>query len=217
MRQPSDQGIFLTIEGIEGVGKSTAVRYIQQYLTTLRQDFIVTREPGGTPLAEKIRQILLIPTDEPMTPLSELLLMFACRTQHIANLILPALSVGKWVVSDRFVDASYAYQGAGRGFDMSQIATLDQWTVGALRPQTTILLDAPPQLGLARAKRRGPQDRIEQEKVDFFERVRAGYLQRAKNDVKRFCIIDATKPMAVVHAEIKIILDRLMLSKQINV
>jgi dTMP kinase len=217
MQQPANHGVFLTIEGVEGVGKSTAVRYIQQYLTAARLPFVVTREPGGTPIAEKIRQLLLAPNaEEPIIPITELLLMFACRAQHVANLIMPALTAGKWVVSDRFVDASYAYQGAGRGFDMTQIATLDEWTVGSLHSQATILLDAPPQLGLTRIQRRGQQDRIEQEKVDFFERVRAGYLQRAKNDAQRFHVIDATQPLAVVHAEIKIILDKLILSKQVN-
>jgi dTMP kinase len=215
MSHPSHHGLFLTIEGIEGVGKTTAVKFIQQYLINVHQAFIITREPGGTEIAEQIRKVLLATNShEEMDPLTELLLMFACRAQHLATLVKPALSDGKWVVSDRFIDASYAYQGAGRGFDMKQIETLDKWIVGDLQPDATILLDAPPNLGLARAKNRGPQDRIEQEKADFFERVRNGYLQRARQDEKRFHVIDATKPLPVVHAEIKTVLDTLLLDKQ---
>jgi len=203
----SKTGFFLTIEGIEGVGKSTAVKFIQDYLTAAHIDFITTREPGGTEIAERIRQILLTPNpEEVIVPETELLLMFACRAQHIAHKIEPALAAGKWVISDRFVDASYAYQGGGRQLNLDQIKTLDKWVVKT-HPDLTILLDAPPALGLARAKHRGEHDRIEQEKVDFFERVREAYLQRAKADPTRFHIIDATQPLTTVHAEIKRSLD----------
>jgi dTMP kinase len=206
-------GIFLTIEGVEGVGKSTAVKFIQQYLTEHQQDFIVTREPGGTGIAEQIRQILLTPNpDEVLVSEAELLLMFAARAQHVVSKIEPALQSGKWVISDRFVDASFAYQGLGRGLNLSQIETLEKWVVKTY-PKATILLDAPPAIGLTRAKNRGPQDRIEQEKIDFFERVREGYLQRARDDSQRFCVIDATQPLTKVHAEIKTLLDKLMLEK----
>lgn len=209
------KGLFLTIEGVEGVGKSTAVKYIEQYLTEAGENFVLTREPGGTLIAEQIRQVLLAPNpNEPMVSDVELLLMFASRAQLVANLIKPALAAGKWVVSDRFVDASYAYQGGGRRLDMKKIATLDQWVVGDLKPDATILLDASPTLGLARAKDRGAQDRIEQEQVDFFERVRAGYLERAKQDPQRYHIIDATQSLAAVHAEIKKILDQLRRNEQ---
>jgi dTMP kinase len=215
MQYSSHSNRFLTIEGIEGVGKSTAVKFIQSYLTRAQQKFIITREPGGTVLAEQIRKILLTPNaDEIMTPKTELMLMFAARAQHISQCIQPALHAGKWVVSDRFVDASYAYQGGGRGFDVAQIKMLDEWVVGDFHPAVTILLDASPSLGLARAKRRGEQDRIEQEKIIFFERVRAAYLARAKADAKRFYVIDASQTLAAVHAEIKTILDKLLLDNR---
>jgi dTMP kinase len=202
---------FLTIEGIEGVGKSTAVKFIQQYLTQHNQQFIVTREPGGTVIAEQIRHILLTPnTEERMTIDTELLLMFASRAQHIAHVILPALQAKKWVVSDRFVDATYAYQGGGREMQMAQINQLDQWIVGQVQPRRTILLDAPAAIGLARAKHRGPQDRIEQEKVDFFERVRAVYLERAAKFSHRFIIVDATQSLEQVQAELANILAELI-------
>lgn len=205
------KGIFLTIEGVEGVGKSTAVKFIQENLQAAKQQFILTREPGGTKIAEEIRKILLTPnSEEVITSDTELLLMFASRSQHIANVILPALQAGKWVVSDRFVDASYAYQGYGRKMDISRIKILDEWIVSGAKPDATILLDASPEIGLARAKHRGPHDRIEQEKIDFFERVREGYLTRAKLDPKRFHIIDASRPWDVVHEDIKKILDKLM-------
>lgn len=202
---------FLTIEGIEGVGKTTAVRFIQDYLTHHQQQFVLTREPGGTEIAEQLRQILLKPdTKEKITAETELLLMFACRSQHIENVILPALKAGKWVVSDRFVDASYAYQGGGRKLDMTQIEMLDRWVVAGLLPAVTILLDLSPAVGLERAKNRGAHDRIEQEKVDFFERVRAMYLQRAKQFPERFKVIDAALPHEQVQAQIKSILDSML-------
>jgi dTMP kinase len=212
--QKLHRGVFLTLEGGEGVGKTTAVKFIQNYLQKAEQEFVITREPGGTPCAEQMRQLLLAPNlTEVITPTTELLLMFASRSQHIENLIKPALATDKFVVSDRFVDASYAYQGGGRGFDTDQITTLDKWIVGDLRPDVTILLDAPPSLGMARAKKRGTHDRIEQEKLAFFERVRAVYLARAAADKKRFQIIDATKPLAAVQAEIQTILDKLLLER----
>jgi dTMP kinase len=207
--QQRQRGVFLTLEGGEGLGKSTAVKFIQQYLQQAQIDFISTREPGGTHAAEQIRHILLNPNlAETITPETELLLMFASRSQHIANLILPALESGKWVVCDRFVDASYAYQGGGRGFPVAQIKHLDNLIVGDLRPDVTILLDAAPQVGMARAKNRGTHDRIEQEKLDFFERVRSSYLARAKADPERFKVIDASRPLAAVQAELKVILDK---------
>lgn len=203
-------GIFLTIEGIEGVGKTTAVKLIQEYLTTVKQDFVLTREPGGTPVAEHIRHLLLTPhVEETLLPETELLLMFACRAQHIAKTILPALQAGKWVVSDRFVDASFAYQGGGRGIALTKIKMLERWIVDKLSPTLTILLDAPPAIGLARAKHRGPQDRIEQEKIEFFARVRKNYLDRAAQNKKRFCIIDATQPLPIVEERLKDILNKL--------
>ncbi|EKD54783.1 MAG: hypothetical protein ACD_60C00044G0002 [uncultured bacterium] len=197
-------GKFITIEGIEGVGKTTALKYIQHYLNEQQKACVMTREPGGTPIAEKLRDILLTPYEtEIMTSETELLLMFAARAEHLAHVILPALREGKWVVSDRFVDATYAYQGGGRKIEMNKIAVLDQWIVGDHQPDLTILLDAPPDVGLLRAKHRSTEDRIEQEKIDFFERVRAVYLARAKQFSSRFRVIDATKPLASVQDELK--------------
>jgi dTMP kinase len=211
MHQQSRRGMFLTIEGIEGVGKSTAVKFIQDYLSQAKVGFVVTREPGGTVIAEQIRQILLKPnSEEVMVPDTELLLMFASRAQHIATVIEPALNAGKWVVSDRFVDASYAYQGGGRGFNLSQIQILAKLFVKGCHPNATILLDAPPSVGMARAKRRSSQDRIEQEQIDFFERVRATYLALAQEEPERFRVIDATQPLAKVQTEIKLVLDNLL-------
>jgi len=210
MQADQSFGIFLTIEGIEGVGKTTAVKFIQKYLTQIKLAFVITREPGGTGVAEQIRQILLTPNSaETITPDAELLLMFASRAQHLQHFIKPNLESGKAVISDRFVDASYAYQGGGRQIDKARIETLEQWILGEVRPHATILLDAPPALGLARAKHRGPHDRIEQEKIDFFERVRAAYLVRAEEDPKRFHVLDATQSLVAVHAQIKAVLDKL--------
>jgi dTMP kinase len=201
------KGYFITVEGIEGVGKSTAVKYIQEYLLQAQKEVVLTREPGGTEIAEKIRHILLTPShEERMLPETELLLMFAARAQHIKQIIEPALLEGKWVVCDRFVDASYAYQGGGRKISLKHIEMLEQWIVNNVKPNLTILLDAPSEVGLARAKHRGPQDRIEQEKIDFFDRVRHGYLMRAEQNKSRFCVIDATQSLATVQEKVRDVL-----------
>jgi dTMP kinase len=189
------RGKFITIEGGEGVGKSTQIATLREYLAGRGLDVIVTREPGGTPRAERIRELLLEQSAEPMPPLCELLLMFAARATHIANVIAPALARGAWVVCDRFTDATYAYQGSGRGMDVSSIATLESLLQGSLRPDLTILLDVSLDVSDARARERntvsGVVDRFEREQRDFFERVRAGYLQRARSEPARFAVIDA--------------------------
>lgn len=204
-------GKFITIEGTEGAGKSTALQFIQQYFAKANIDVVLTREPGGTPLAEEIRQVLLHPAaTEKMNAQTELLLMFAGRAQHISVCIKPALATGKCVVSDRYVDASYAYQGGGRGLDMDLIAKLDEICVGNLYPNLTLLLDIPAELGVQRAEKRGTsKDRIEQEKIDFFIRVRNIYLERARLDPKRVKIIDASLELSDVQKQIQKALDEL--------
>ena len=205
------RGKFITIEGTEGAGKSTALHYMQTYLAQAGKAILLTREPGGTELAEEIRNILLHPTStEPMVPITELLLMFAGRAQHISQCILPALQTGKWVVSDRYIDASYAYQGGGRKMDGSQIAMLDKLIVGDLYPDLTLLLDIPADLGVARTEKRGHKDRIEQERIDFFMRVRDSYLERAKQDPTRIKIIDASQSLPLVQDQIGKALDDFM-------
>lgn len=199
------RGKFISIEGTEGAGKSTALKFIRQYLIKAGIEVVWTREPGGTPLAEEIRETLLHPkSDEMMVSETELLLMFAARAQHIKTVILPALAAGKWVVSDRFIDASYAYQQGGRGVDEKYIAMLDQWIVDGCYPDATLLLDVTPEIGFERASKRGTdQDRIEQEKMEFFIRVRDAYLARAKQDPARIKIIDASGALYEVESQIQ--------------
>jgi len=196
------QGKFLTIEGTEGVGKSTNVEFIQSYLKEQGIDLISTREPGGTPLAEEIREVLLNNRDEKMDETAELLLVFAARAQHLQTVILPALEQGKWVLCDRFTDATYAYQGGGRGLDTQLIELLEQQIQGDVRPDLTLLLDIDVTIGLARAGQRGELDRFENERVDFFERVRQAYLVRASTQPQRYGIVDASQPLSEVQRQI---------------
>ncbi|MFT6102563.1 MAG: dTMP kinase [Granulosicoccus sp.] len=196
------QGKFLTIEGTEGVGKSTNVEFIQSYLKEQGIGLIITREPGGTPLAEEIRELLLNNRDEKMDETAELLLVFAARAQHLQTVILPALEQGKWVLCDRFTDATYAYQGGGRGLDIQLIELLEQQIQGDVRPDLTLLLDIDVTIGLARAGQRGELDRFENERVDFFERVRQAYLVRASTQPQRYGIVDASQPLAEVQRQI---------------
>ncbi|QGW65675.1 dTMP kinase [Lysobacter soli] len=191
---------FITLEGSEGAGKSTVLAALREVLAGDARDTIVTREPGGTPLAEQIRGLLLDTHHEPPTTEAELLLVFAARAQHVRETILPALERGAWVISDRFTDASYAYQGAARGGDLDFIGELERRVVG-IAPGMTLLLDVPVAIGLQRARGRGATDRIEAEREDFFERVREGYLARAKADTARFRVIDATQPADVVASQ----------------
>lgn len=201
---------FITLEGSEGVGKSTALSFIRDYWVEKKLDFIITREPGGTELGESIRNLLLHHASEKILPETELLLMFAARAQHIAHVIQPALKANKIVVSDRFTDASFAYQGGGRCMDVKKIEFLSSWIQDDCVPTLTILLDAPVDIGLSRIENRGHKDRIEQEKEDFFERVRQAYLARARAFPGRFVVIDAMQSLEAVQQEIKKALDRLM-------
>lgn len=206
------RGKLITIEGTEGAGKSTALAFIQTYLETHHRPVTMTREPGGTKIGEAIRNILLhTPKQEALTPEAELLLMFAARAQHIKQVVMPALQAGQWVVSDRYVDASYAYQGGGRLLDERTISFLDHWVVGDHQPDLTLLFDLPVEVGLARAEARGEgKDRIEQEKIDFFERVRQAYLARAKAMPERIKIIDATQSPEAVQAAVAVCIRALM-------
>lgn len=197
-----NRGRFITLEGLEGVGKTTNLTFINTWLTQHKIACYQTREPGGTPLAEEIRQMLLSHREESMSALCELLLVFAARAQHLAQVIRPQLAAGKWVVCDRFTDASYAYQGAGRGLDVATIDQLEHLVHGNLQPDLTILLDAPIDIGLNRAKARSAADRFEQEQTDFFERARAAYLRRANHAPHRFHIVDASQTLQQVQTDI---------------
>jgi len=191
-------GLFITLEGPEGAGKSTNRDYLAEHLRSHGLDVLLTREPGGTPLAERIRELLLAPSDEKMDADTELLLVFAARAQHLAEVIRPALARGAVVLCDRFTDATYAYQGGGRGLSVERIATLEHFVQGGLQPDLTLLFDLPVEVGLSRAAARGRLDRFEQEGQGFFEAVRQAYLQRAKADPQRYRLIDAALPLAAV-------------------
>ena len=195
-------GKFITIEGGEGVGKSTNIACVESFLQAQAISYVKTREPGGTPLAEEIRSLLLAPRDEKVCEKTELLLMFAARAQHLQQVILPALQRGEWVICDRFTDATYAYQGGGRKLSLDTIATLETVVQGGLQPDLTLLLDVDVGTGLARLGNREQIDRFEREQQDFFEAVRAMYHQRAKQFPERFRIIDAGQPLEVVQKNI---------------
>jgi dTMP kinase len=196
-------GRFITLEGGEGVGKSTNLQFIKQLLEERGIPFVLTREPGGTGIAEKIRGILLERQAESLTEQAELLLVFAARAQHIQQVILPALQQGQWVVCDRFTDATYAYQGGGRNMNLQTIAWLENTVQGQLRPDLTFVFDAPIEIGMQRAKHRGELDRFETEQLAFFERVRQAYLQRAATDLQRYKIIDASLPLHEVQQQLR--------------
>ena len=193
---------FITLEGGEGVGKSTQIAAIADFLRATGDEVVVTREPGGTAYAEALRSLLLTPREEIVTPSAELLTLFAARAQHWHALILPALKRGAWVLSDRFVDATYAYQGAGRGLPVADIAVLERWLLQGRQPGLTLLLDMPVAEGMARARARSALDRFEQEHVDFFERVRVGYLARAEADSQRIRCINAAQPLLSVQTDV---------------
>ena len=202
------RGRFITLEGIEGAGKSTQVALIQATLAQRGLNVVLTREPGGAPIAERVRQVLLDPDNRGMAADAELLLVFAARAEHLAKTIRPALARGDWVVCDRFTDATYAYQGGGRGLDPARIGLLETFVQGELRPDLTLLFDLPVDLGLARAGRRSAPDRFEGETRRFFAGARANYLARAQAEPERLRLIDASAPLeavsqavaAVIHA-----------------
>jgi len=195
-------GRFITLEGSEGVGKSTNTNFVADLIKAAGHDVIVTREPGGTPLAERLREIALHHDDEPVPAMAELLIMFAARSLHLENLIKPAIAAGRWVVCDRFTDATYAYQGGGRGQDAERISALERWVQADTQPDLTILLDADPAIGMSRAAKRSAADRFERERVEFFQRVRLTYLARADRYKSRFRVIDAGQPLERVQADI---------------
>lgn len=196
------KGKFITLEGCEGVGKTTNLEFIKIYLETHDIPFIVTREPGGTPLAERIRGLLLETHTEEFSEQTELLLMFAARSQHLKHVIRPALAAGTWVLCDRFTDATYAYQGGGRRMDIKTIEWLESLVQGPLKPDLTLLLDAPVEVGMKRAKQRGALDRFEREKLTFFENVRRAYLLQAELNPRRIKLINANQPLFDVQQQI---------------
>lgn len=203
-------GLFITLEGPEGAGKSTNRDFLAERLRGHGIDVLLTREPGGTPLAERIRELLLAPSDEAMAVDTELLLMFAARAQHIAGVIRPALARGQVVLCDRFTDATYAYQGGGRGLPVERIALLEDFVQGELRPDLTLVFDLPVDVGLSRAAARGRLDRFEQEDRSFFEAVRQTYLQRAAAAPERYRVLDAAAPLADVQQTLEALLPELL-------
>jgi len=202
-------GFFLTLEGVEGAGKTTAREFIAGGLRENGATVLETREPGGTELGEKIRALLLDPGQNRMSALSELLLIFAARAQHLEEVITPALESGFFVICDRFTDATFAYQGSGRGLDVTLIQTLADLVHPRIQPDLTVILDLSPQKGLARARRRGELDRIERERLEFFERVRAGYIARARSDPERYFVLDSDRPLDEVKTDLGRLLERL--------
>jgi dTMP kinase len=206
-------GKFISIEGIEGAGKSTQLAFIQRYLTEQGKQLVVTREPGGTELGEQIRTLLLAPTTTGMASDTELLLMFAARAEHVEQVIKPALERDNWVLSDRFVDATFAYQGGGRGIDLQRISTLSDWTLQGLQTDVTFLFDLPVELGQQRVLSRNQGiDRFEQEKVDFFQRIRELYLQRAEQEPNRIKVVDASKSIVEIELQLTVLLDYLLIN-----
>ncbi len=206
----AERGRLVTVEGVEGAGKSTHIGFITNYIRAAGVEVVSTREPGGTELGEAIRKVVLGDTDEPVSPEAETLLMFAARAQHIEQVIEPALARGDWVVCDRFTDATYAYQGGGRGMPLSRIAILEEWVQGALRPDLTLMLDLDPTIGLERIGKRGKEDRFDEEKLEFFEQVRNVYLRRAAQEMARYSVIDAEPSVETVRKSIIETLDRFL-------
>ena len=210
MTRPSTRGRFVTLEGIDGAGKSTHASWLAQALTDRGRSVVATREPGGTPLGERLRDLLL---HEPMTHDTEAMLMFAARREHVENVIRPALARGNIVLCDRFTDATYAYQGGGYGVDPRRIAELEDWVHGDLQPDLTLLFDVPLDVSRARLDRNAAAgrelDKFERERATFFGRVRDGYLARATADARRFRVIDSSRPLDAVRRDLEAIADAL--------
>lgn len=204
-----NHGLFITLEGGEGAGKSTSLAFVRDFLEQAGRRVVVTREPGGTPLGEKIRELLLHGREN-MDVDTELLLMFAARAEHLARVIRPALADGAYVVCDRFTDATYAYQGGGRGVPETRIRILEDWAQQGLRPDLTLLLDIPVEQGLGRAGQRSTPDRFEREKIDFFERVRNRYLAAAASEPQRIRVIDAACDIPQVQAQLRNALEEIL-------
>lgn len=204
-------GKFLTLEGSEGAGKSTNIAFMAEYLRSQGKKVMVTREPGGTQIGEAVRGILLNKDYTAMHPDTELLLMFAARAQHIREKILPALEQGIWVISDRFTDASYAYQGAARNMGFERIAQIEHWVQQGFAPDCTFVLDLPIEIGMQRVKSRGGEtDRFEAEQQSFFEKVRHAYLQRAQLAPERYAVIDASQSLPAVQQQLTTVLQKLL-------
>ena len=203
------RGKFITIDGLEGAGKSTQIDFIKKYLSDRNRDVFLTREPGGTDLGERLRALLLDKNIDAMNPDTELLLMFAARNEHVKKVIVPKLEQGVWVISDRFTDASYAYQGGGRGISLERIGELEKWTLQDFVPDMTFLLDLDVELGLSRVEQRGDKDRFEEEHKDFFNKVREIFSNRASKYPERIKLIDASKNIDETSSQIKKILDLL--------
>lgn len=199
--------LFITLEGSEGVGKTSNMEYIKSRLQEKSIEFIETREPGGTPMGEALREMLLGEDFKGMSDDTELMLMFAARAEHVTKVIRPALEKGQWVLCDRFTDATYAYQGGGRQLDVERIQGLENWVLGDLRPDLTILLDAPIEVGRERAGKRSTPDRFEQERDGFFNRVRDTYLARAKAEPERIKLVDASLDLVSVQKQIDLVLN----------
>lgn len=198
------RGKFITLEGIDGAGKSTHVAWIAETLRAAGRDVVLTREPGGTPLAERVRELLL---HEPMDLRTEALLVFAARQEHLARLILPSLEAGRWVVSDRFTDATFAYQGGGRGLSLPKLEILEAWVQEGLQPDLTVFFDVPVEVGRARLAAAGTAlDRFEREDAGFFERVRQTYLDRAALAPHRYRVIDSTRPVVDIRKQLQVVL-----------
>ena len=210
------RGQFITVEGVEGVGKSTNVDFMANLIRAAGPEVLCTREPGGTPMAERIRSMLLDHDEEPLPDLAELLLFFASRTLHLENTIKPALAAGDWVICDRFTDASRAYQGSARGLGLERVNTLAEWVHGDLNPDMTLLLDAPAEVGMRRARNRGATDRLESEAMSFYEDVRAQYLSLAEAEPDRFVVVDASQSLEDVQKQISTVIGVMLSSKHLR-